>query len=243
MRPVIGIPCFAAERAGTNRPIYGNNQSYIRAVDEAGGVPVLLPPLADPVSRAAIRARLDGLLLTGGGDLDPALYGEERIPECGEIEAERDEPELDIARWALDSGVPLLGVCRGMQLLNVLRGGTLYQDITAQRPHSPRHDRTDHPRVWRAHDISINPTSRLAGILGTTHQVVNSLHHQAVNRVGDGIEIIGWSEDGIAEAMEIPGVPFAIAVQYHPEELVADDEASRRLFAAFVQAAAARAER
>lgn len=241
MRPVIGIPCFAAERAGTRRPIYGNNQSYVRAVERAGGIPVLLPPFADPASLAAVGARLDGLLLSGGGDIDPRLYGEERIPECGEIETERDLPELDIARWALDSNVPILGVCRGMQLLNVLRGGTLYQDITTQHPSSPRHDHTDQPRTWRAHEIAINPASQLASILGSPRQNVNSLHHQAVNRIGDGIEITGWSEDGIAETLEVPGHPFAIAVQYHPEELAADDEPSRRLFAAFVQAAADRA--
>lgn len=243
MRPLIGIPCFAAERAGTHRPIYGNNQSYVRAVEESGGVPLLIPPLADPASRTAIRAKLDGLLLTGGGDIDPRHYGAARIPECGEIEAERDEDELDTARWALDQEVPILGVCRGMQILNVLRGGTLYQDITTQRPDSPRHDHTQHPRTWRAHEITVNPASRLAGILGATRQIVNSLHHQAVDRIGEGIEIVAWSEDGIAEAMEIPGPPFAIAVQYHPEELFPDDEPSRRLFAAFIQAAATYAER
>lgn len=237
MRPLIGIPCFAAERAGTHRPIYGNNQSYVRAVEQAGGVPVLLPPFADPVSLAAAASRLDGLLLTGGGDIDPRLYGEDRIPECGEIEVERDEPELAIARWAVGQGVPILGVCRGMQLLNVLRGGTLYQDIITQHPTSPRHDHIDHPRTWRAHEIAINPASRLAAILGSPRASVNSLHHQAVNRIGDGIDVTGWSEDGIAEALELPDHPFAVAVQYHPEELVADDEPSRRLFAAFVQAA------
>lgn len=243
MRPLIGIPCFAAERAGSLRPIYGNNQSYVRAVELSGGVPLLIPPLADPSSHAAIRSRLDGLLLSGGGDIDPKLYGEERIPECGEIEAGRDEEELDAARWALDQGVPILGVCRGLQILNVLHGGTLYQDITTQRPNSPRHDHTSHPRSWRSHEIAINPDSRLAGILGSPRQVVNSLHHQAIDRIGDGIEITAWSEDGIAEAMEIPGDSFVIAVQYHPEELYPDDEPSRRLFAAFVQAAAAHAER
>lgn len=243
MRPLIGIPCFAAERAGTHRPIYGNNQTYVHALERAGGVPVLIPPLADAAGLAVVRERLDGLLLTGGGDIDPALYGEARIPECGEIETERDLPELDIARWALDAGVPTLGICRGMQLLNVLRGGTLYQDITTQHPSSPRHDHIDHPRTWRAHEIAINPSSKLAPILGSPRQQVNSLHHQAVNRIGDGIEITGWSEDGIAETMEVRGHPFAVAVQYHPEEMVAEDEPSRRLFAAFVEAAANRSGR
>lgn len=236
MRPIIGIPCFAAERAGTRRPIFGNNQTYVRAIEQAGGVPVLLPPLEAPESIMAIGARLDGLLLTGGGDLDPRLYGEELLPECGEIEADRDGPELELARRALDEGTPVLGVCRGMQLLNVARGGTLYQDIVTQHSGSPRHDVIQYGRAHRAHSIAINPSSRLAGILGTAAPMVNSLHHQAVKEPGAGVEVVGWSEDGIAEAMELPGYPFVLAVQYHPEELYPTDEASQRLFAAFVRA-------
>jgi putative glutamine amidotransferase len=235
VRPLIGIPCFATERAGTLRPIYANNQTYVRAVERAGGVPLLIPPLTDAESLAAVCARLDGLLLTGGGDVDPAYYGEKPIAECGEPEPERDEQEIALSRLALESDLPVLGVCRGMQLLNVVRGGTLYQDLVAQRG-EPRHDHTDHPRTYRAHDIEVNPASRLAGILGGTRQAVNSLHHQAVNRPGEGIEIVAWSEDGVAEAMEAQGHPFAVAVQYHPEELASDDAASQRLFAAFVQA-------
>lgn len=240
MRPIIGIPCFAAERAGTWRPIFGNNQTYVRAIEQAGGAPVLLPLLESPESMVAIRERLDGLLLTGGADLAPALYGEETLPQCGEVEAERDGPELELTRWALDAGTPVLGVCRGMQVLNVARGGTLYQDIVTQHPGSPRHDVTEHGRTYLAHAIALNPNSRLAAILGTSAPMVNSLHHQAVKDVGAGVEIVGWSEDGIAEALELPGYPFALAVQYHPEELYLTDEASRRLFAAFVRACAQR---
>lgn len=238
MRPIIGIPCFAAERAGTRRPIFGNNQAYVRAVEQAGGAPVLIPLLEKPESVAAIRARLDGLLLTGGGDLSPALYGEARLPECGEIEPERDAAEIELTRWALDAGTPVLGVCRGMQLLSIVRGGTLYQDIVSQHSGSPRHDIIDQPRAHRAHSITLHPDSRLAAILGTRAPVVNSLHHQAVKDAGVDVEIVGWSEDGIAEAMELQGHPFALAVQYHPEELAPTDEASRRLFAAFVKACA-----
>lgn len=238
MRPIIGIPCFAAERAGTRRPIFGNNQAYVRAIERAGGAPVLIPLLEMSESVAAIRTRLDGVLLTGGGDLAPALYGEERLPECGAIEPERDAAEIDLTQWALEAGVPVLGVCRGMQLLNVVRDGTLYQDIVTQHPSSPRHDIIDQPRTHRAHSIALHPDSRLATILGARALSVNSLHHQAVKDPGTDVEIVGWSEDGIAEAMEIPGHPFALAVQYHPEELAPTDEASRRLFAAFVEACA-----
>ncbi|MGZ6390350.1 MAG: gamma-glutamyl-gamma-aminobutyrate hydrolase family protein [Ktedonobacterales bacterium] len=241
MRPIIGIPCFTAERAETHRPIYGNNQAYARAVERAGGVPLLIPPLPDESSMRAICDRLDGLLLTGGEDVDPDLYGEQPIPECGAPDRQRDELELTFTRLALDADMPLLGVCRGMQLLNVARGGSLYQDLGAQQPHTQQHAQVRHPRSHRAHDIRILPDSRLAAILDMPSYSVNSLHHQAVNRLGDGIRIVAWSPDGVAEAMELPAYSFALAVQYHPEELGPTDEASRRLFAAFVRACIDRA--
>lgn len=236
MRPVIGIPCFAAKRAVTRRPIYGNNQAYVRTVEHAGGVPVLIPPLPDESSMRAICNKLDGLLLTGGEDVAPELYGEQPIPECGASDRQRDEVELAFTRWALDANMPLLGVCRGMQLLNIARGGSLYQDLGAQQPHAWQHAQLRHPRSYRAHDIRILPDSRLAAILDTSLHTVNSLHHQAVNRPGDGVRIVAWSPDGVAEAMEIPAFTFALAVQYHPEELEPTDETSRRLFTAFVRA-------
>src|SRR5260221_13138076 len=128
MRPVVGIPCFAAERAGTLRPIYGNNQAYVRAIERAGGAPLLIPPLEDGASMAAIRDRLDGLLLTGGGDVDPRLYGEGPLPQGGAPEPERDEGEAGRTRGAVGRSVPRLGGCRGMQGLNSGRWGTPFQD-------------------------------------------------------------------------------------------------------------------
>lgn len=241
MRPVIGIPCFTAKRAGTQRPIYGNNQAYVRAVERAGGVPVLIPPLPDESSMRAICDRLDGLLLTGGEDVDPDLYGEQPIPQCGASDRQRDELELAFTRWALDADMPLLGICRGMQLLNTACGGSLYQDLGTQQPQTRQHAQVRHPRSHRAHDIRILPDSRLAAILDTTRHSVNSLHHQAVNRVGNGVRIVAWSPDDVAEAMELPAYSFALAVQYHPEELEPTDEASRRLFSAFVRACSERA--
>lgn len=241
MHPVIGIPCFTAERAVTQRPIYGNNQAYVRAVERAGGVPVLIPPLADVASMRAICDRIDGLLLTGGEDVSPELYGERPIPECGESDRQRDEMEIAFARWALDADMPLLGICRGMQVLNVARGGALYQDLGAQQPDTQQHAQVRHPRSHLAHDIRILADSRLFTILDAAGHTVNSLHHQAVKRAGDGVRIVAWSPDDVAEAMELPAYSFALAVQYHPEELEPTDEASRRLFAAFVRACAERA--
>lgn len=236
-RPLIGIPCFSTERADSRRAVYAGNKTYVRAIERAGGIPLLLPPLDHAESRADALAALDGLLLTGGGDLDPSYYGEEKLPECQEPEAERDMVEFTFTREALAERMPILGVCRGMQLLNVARGGNLIQDLATQRPETARHDLNDHPRTFRAHSIAINPASRLNTILGAPQAMVNSFHHQAVDRPGDGVEIVAWSEDGVAEAMELRDYPFALAVQYHPEELVTDDdEASMRLFRAFVDA-------
>lgn len=244
MRPVIGIPCYSARRDGSLSPIYGNNQSYVRAVQRAGGVPLLIPPRQDADALEAVCACLDGLLLSGGGDIDPARFGEERIAACQEPEPERDELELALAAWALDASVPILGICRGMQLLNVACGGTLYQDLATQQPEAARHDHAASGRVYRAHGISLQKESRLSEILGAAPYEVNSLHHQSVARPGARVEIVGWSPDGVAEAMEVDGHPFALAVQFHPEELEGDpehpDEPSRALFRAFVEACRAR---
>lgn len=242
MRPLIGITCSVFSRAEPLRPLYGVNQSYALAVERAGGIPVLLPPQSDPDALREIAARLDGLLLSGGGDVDPALYGEERLPESGQAEPGRDALELSLAQLMLDAGQPVFGICRGMQVLNVVRGGSLYQDITAQRPGAPPHQTHDYQgrRDQPAHEIDIDANSLLARVMGQTRHAVNSFHHQAVKEPGAGVEIVAWSEDGIAEAMVLPDAPFALAVQFHPEELVLVDDASQRLFDAFVQACADR---
>ncbi len=236
MRPIIGIPCLAAERAKTHRPLYGNNQSYVRAVAQSGGIPVLIPPQAEAASLDHVCARLDGLLLTGGEDVAPALYGEAPLPKCGQPEPERDDLEMRMTRWALEYDLPIFGICRGMQLLNVAAGGTLYQDLATQLPGTAEHALSALPRDTRAHEIAVQADSRLARILGTERPQVNSLHHQAVARPGADVEILAVSPDGVAEAMEVRGQSFALAVQYHPEELFDSDEASQRLFAAFIAA-------
>jgi putative glutamine amidotransferase len=247
MRPVIGIPCYSGRREGTLTPYYGNNRSYVRAVQRAGGVAFLIPAGHDADALEAICSRLDGLLLSGGCDVDPARYGEERITACQEPDPERDELELALAAWALDAAVPILGICRGMQLLNVACGGTLYQDLETQQPEMARHDHAATGRTYRAHGIRLQQHSQLSEILRATPYEVNSLHHQAVARPGDRIEIVGWSPDGVAEAMEVDGHPFAVAVQFHPEELEGDpehpDEPSRSLFHAFVLACGKRMAR
>lgn len=243
MRPLIGIPCVAAERAQTLRRLYGNNQAYVKAIEEAGGIALLIPPQIERSALEQLCGLLDGLLLSGGEDVAPTLYGEEQLPECGEADPERDSLEWALARLALERDLPVFGICRGMQMLNVAAGGTLYQDVPSQRPASQRHEWSDSPRDLRAHEIAITPGSRLAQILGSERAAVNSLHHQAVARPGADVAITAVAPDGVAEALEIGGRAYALAVQYHPEELYTDDEASRKLFAAFVQAAEAYAGR
>ncbi len=241
MRPVIGIPCSSARRGDSRPAAYGNNQSYVHAVQRAGGVPLLIPPHQDADALEAICSRLDGLLLSGGCDIDPARYGEEPIAACQEPQPERDELELALAAWALDAAVPILGICRGMQLLNVACGGTLVSGSgdAATRGRAAR-SRRHWPHLSRP-CLRLQEHSRLSEILGTAPYAVNSLHHQAVARPGECVEIVGWSPDGVAEAMEIDGHPFALAVQFHPEELESDpeqpDEPSRALFRAFVRRA------
>lgn len=236
MRPIIGLPCYEAKRAVNRRPIIANNIAYVHAIEQAGGVPLLIPPLDGEEAIAAVYGRLDGLVLSGGGDIDPSCYGQERLEVCGPAESTRDAIELALARRALGGKLPVLGISRGHQVLNVALGGTLYQDIGTALPEAMRHQRADHGRSWRAHSISIEPGSRLEEILGTRQHRVNSMHHQALERLGKGVRVLARAEDGIVEAMEVRGHPFALSVQFHPEELAPTDEPSRRLFVAFVRA-------
>jgi len=236
MRPLIGIPCYAIIRAETGRPIYANNRAYVRAVEGAGGVPILIPMLKDPDILNALLARLDGLLLTGGTDVHPDRYGELIHPLTEEADLELDEFEITLASWALKEDVPILGICRGMQVLNIVLGGSLYQDISDQYPNSLQHSNRSLPRTHLAHRIIIEPGSRMEQALGTQEVLVNSLHHQAVKLPGKGVRISGRADDGIAELLEVPGYRFVMAAQSHPEEIYAIVPAFARLFSAFVHA-------
>ena len=237
--PVIGVTGFGrVDLTGRRSAIYGVNQTYVQALLAAGATPVIVPPALDSAALSDLLARLDGLLLTGGADIDPTRYGQERLPVCGAIEPERDALELALTEMALARDLPIFGICRGMQTLNVACGGALYQDISAQRPESLSHPQSELPRDHRAHRIVVERDSRLGAILGVDEAEVNSLHHQAVSEPGAGARIVAWASDGVAEGMELPAQRFALAVQYHPEELVASDALSRQLFAAFVAACA-----
>lgn len=233
--PVVGIPCFGATRPGSQTRIFATNQTYVRAVTAVGLAPMLIPPV-EGAALAAIFATLDGLLLPGGGDVDPARYGEARLDACQASDSERDALELALTGMALERDLPVFGICRGMQTLNVASGGALYQDLPTQLPAARRHEMSHLARDTRAHEISVERGSHLGAILGVERLAVNSLHHQAVSRPGDGVRIVARADDGVAEGMELPGHRFALAVQYHPEELFASDALSRALFAAFARA-------
>jgi putative glutamine amidotransferase len=221
------------------------NASYLNAVQQAGGAPVPLPPQLTPAARAEILRRVQGVLLTGGGDVDPARFGETPHPTTAEVSSARDTLEIELTRWALAQHVPLLAVCRGLQVLNVALGGSLYQDIPSE-PGSP----LDHSQAGlqgRArhvptHHVKVRDGSRLAGILGALEVDVNSFHHQAIKRLGGGLVDVAWAPDSIIEGVELTEPDqFVVGVQWHPEELVGSDRAALSLFTALVQRARERA--
>lgn len=205
--------------------------SYVRSVERAGGVPVMIPPTGNLRGLAALVSRLDGLILAGGGDLDPDLYGAERHAETGPPQPRRDRFELALARAAVDADLPFLAICRGMQVLNVARGGALVQHL----PEAVGH-KAHAPEVGKigTHRVQISATSAIGKILGDVADVP-TYHHQAVSRLGKGLSAVAWADDQVVEAVELQGHRFGLGVQWHPED--GDD---KRLFEALVAEAAGR---
>lgn len=218
-------------------PLISVPEAYVQAVIRAGGCPVLIP-LGLPEDRLDdLLLGLDGILFTGGGDVEPGSYGGESHERVGDVDADRDRVELHLFRSALHVGTPFMGICRGIQLVNVGLGGTLYGDIAAGRPGSLKHDfYPDWPRDYLAHTVEVSAGSQIQKILGAGTVEVNSLHHQAIDRLAPGLLATAHAPDRLVEAVELPGHPFGLAVQWHPECLAADP-AMRALFQAFVQAA------
>jgi putative glutamine amidotransferase len=207
------------------------------ALETAGALPVMIPCGLQEENLRAIYEMVDAVLLPGGGDVDPHYYHADKHPLTDNIDLLRDETELTLARWAAEDDRPMFGICRGHQVINVAMGGTLVQDIPSARLTPINHDQPDElPRSQKVHEVSINSSSRLAGILGTTQVKVNSLHHQSVEKPAPAASVTAYAPDGIIEALEFPNRRFAISVQWHPEDLQ-DDETARRLFKAFVDAA------
>ncbi len=212
--PLIGVTTYQEEAAfGVWRTECAVlPAAYVRAVQRAGGRAVLIPP--DPNGAEALVEALDALVLTGGGDIDPSRFGATAHPATDQVDRARDEGELELLRAALTADLPVLGICRGMQLINVARGGSLVQHV----PELVGHD--DHkvtPGVFHQHDVECVEGTRLASLLGP-RAVIESHHHQAVDRLGEGLIASARSEDGLVEAIELPGRSFCLGVQWHPEE-------------------------
>jgi putative glutamine amidotransferase len=207
-------------------------RAYFDAVERAGGQPVLVDDARDP---KALLARVDALVLTGGPDVDPALYGEAPHPAVYGVDRRADDFESTLADVAVARGVPVLAICRGFQVLNVARGGSLHQHVPDE-PGVPPHGRPGEAGGARLHEVQLDGDSLLADVMDATRVTVSCHHHQAVARLGDGLRVVGRAGDGIVEAMELDG-SFVLAVQWHPEDTAGDDRSQQRLFDALVRRA------
>jgi putative glutamine amidotransferase len=228
--PLIGITTYAIDE--TNR--FRIPRQYVDSVRQAGAIAVLIPP-GEP-SLDDLLSNIDGLLLAGGGDLDPTLYGAEPHESVYHVDTERDLSEIDLARRVVEKGFPTLAVCRGLQVLNVAFGGTLHVHLPDVVGDEIAHRLP--PREPTEHAISVDAGTRLAEILGDTRFSAASWHHQAIHRVAEPLRVTAYAPDGVIEAAELPGHPWLIGVQWHPELTAERDEIQRRLFNAFVAAAA-----
>jgi len=210
-------------------------RSVCRAIQQAGGLPLLLPVTGDEEALRSCLDAIDGLLLTGGVDIAPARYGRPPHP-TEEVDLDRDAAELPLIEEAIRRDMPILGICRGVQALNVALGGTLYQDLPTELPSRIRHQQTKAgiARDAFSHSVTIEPRSRLRAIAGADSIQTNSMHHQALRDVAEALRVTARAEDGVIEAAEAPDARFVVAVQFHPEETAAHDEVSRRLFEDFV---------
>ena len=230
MKPVIGIVPLVDQEKESLWMLPG----YMEGIMEAGGIPVILPLTSDADVIAQLLGTIQGVLLTGGHDVDPSLYGEKRMPECGVSCKERDEMETELLKQALEKNMPILGICRGIQFLNVHLGGTLYQDLVKQRPSTVEHHQKP-PYDIPIHDVEILEDGSLYRVLNTKKLSVNSYHHQAIKRKADTLKTMVVSEDGIVEAVEMTDKKFVWALQWHPEFSHKTDANSRKIFEEFVK--------
>jgi putative glutamine amidotransferase len=242
-RPVIGLVTQTLEPIPGKLPLcWVMGQCYVRALTAAGAVPWPVPCLAgDEPTLREIYERLDGLLMTGGVDIDPSLYGQPRHPRCDRGDPARDWAELLMIRWARADGKPVLGVCRGIQAINVACGGDLYQDIAELCPGAIKHDyfpsEPEYGRDYLAHPVRVEAGSQLARLLGAEELTVNSMHHQGIRRLAPGLRPTAFAPDGLVEGVEPADGGFLVGVQWHPEELAESSAPMHRLFAALVAAA------
>lgn len=239
-RPLIGCGTYR-KTADQDDPIevYGLMPSYVQAVLSAGGLPVLLPLALSDEDLQDLLLRLDGILLPGGGDMEPSCYGGRAgDPLVRGVDTLRDQFELILIRHALKTEKPLLAICRGLQVFNVAMGGSLWEDVHSQMPGAMRHDYFDNgQRDHLAHDVAVSPNSLLNNILGVRSIRVNSMHHQGIRTLASDLKASAVAPDNLIEAVEVEGHPFALGVQWHPENLLEAEPRMNLLFRRFVQAA------
>ncbi|MEA3349538.1 MAG: gamma-glutamyl-gamma-aminobutyrate hydrolase family protein [Chloroflexota bacterium] len=237
--PLIGITTNR-QTSSFGFPEFAVNEVYVQAVAQAGGIPVLVPLGLTAKQLRTLLSSLDGLLLSGGGDIESEKYAADSTPKVKHTDPDRDRVEIQLIQDAISTGAAFLGICRGIQVLNVALGGTLYTDIEDLHPNAIKHKYyPDWPRDLLAHEIEIQPNSILAQISSTDKMGVNSLHHQGIDRLAPDLRAIAHAPDGLIESVVLPGHFFGLAVQWHPEHLTAHASA-RALFRAFVAAAGKR---
>jgi putative glutamine amidotransferase len=240
-QPLIGITTYkSGDGTPAQNTLYALNPLYSHGVVAVGGAPLQIPHGVDTRSLRTIFDHVDGLLLSGGGDVDPAFYHEPTGDEVRGVDRERDEIEIELVRWAVEEGKPVFAICRGIQVMNVALGGSLYQDVLSDMPGAMRHAYVQgegYPRDFLAHDVQLTANSRVAHLLDGDHFPVNSLHHQGIKQLAPELTVVGTAPDGLVEAVEIEGHSFAVGVQWHPEALAPKDAVMRGLFGGLVAAA------
>lgn len=246
MKALIAVPAYPLIDSGRierfNDDAVAVPASYVRALRRAGGIEaILLPTPLDDGAATTLMARYDGLLLLGGGDLEPATYGQDPDHTVYEVDVDRDANELALVKAAVAGGTPVLAICRGHQVLNVALGGTLDQHIT-DREGLSEHGKPGVEDGSALREIDIVEGSRLAGAVGTTHVTGSCHHHQAIERVGDGLRVVARADDGVIEGIELtdPGGPWVVGVQWHPEDTAGTDPAQQQLFDRFVDVSSTR---
>jgi putative glutamine amidotransferase len=233
MQPIIGITTSQSTNS-YDQPTVSLSQAYVKAIIQAGGIPVLVPSLIANEGWRSLYNKFDGILFSGGGDISLDQFRGEPHPRIDDIEPERDRIELNFLQAAVTDGKPFLGICRGCQLMNVGMGGTLYTHIPDQLPGALDHAYPGNMRTVLVHEVKIEEGTKIADILGEPIVHVNSHHHQGLKDIASSLRISGYAPDGLVEAIELPGHPFGVAVQWHPEWLT-DQQPTRNLFRKFVE--------
>jgi len=244
-KPFIGIPASQYQKPGRTWRYNIAYEPNIIAIERAGGIPIIIPASIHNDTLESIYQRLDGVLLPGGGDVNPSIYGQEPHESLDTVDDARDAIEITLTRKAVDDDLPIFGICRGIQVMNVALGGTLIQDVPSMVENAARHtiNRETETRGKVLHSVRIEESTSLAKIIGEPIVGVNSIHHQALGEVAPGAVVTAYSEDGLKEGIEMPDKHFVLAVQWHPEDMIDDDPRMQALFDKFVDAARNRVQR